>query len=290
MDWGKEAFFDTLEILNKAGIHTCGAGVDIDAARRPASIKRKNIRVAALAYSSILPYGYWAEPDRPGCAPMRSYTYYEQIEHDQPGTPARVHTFPHIQDREALIKDIEMVRKESDIVLVSIHWGIHFIPVVIAAYQRELARSMIEAGADIILGHHPHILKGVEIYNGKLIFYSLGNFAIEQPSAFMKDLENDSGFKTVKALNPGWNAKQRYMIPQDTRMTLIVKCRLTLSGIAGVTIIPCYINDNSEPQVLSNNDPRFGKIVTYLQTISDHETLNTKFITGCGEVCIREKR
>ena len=70
-----------------------------------------------------------------------------------------------------------MLRKQVDIVALSIHWGIHFIPAVLADYQREVAHAAIDAGADVILGHHTHILKPIEVYKGKVIFYSLANFA-----------------------------------------------------------------------------------------------------------------
>ena len=289
MDWGQEAFIDTLEALNDEEINICGAGIDIKTARQPALLKRKGVRVAVLAFSSILPFGYWAEANRPGCSPMRSHTVYEQVEHDQPGTPARIHTFLNREDRDALILDIQRVRDKADIVLVSMHWGIHFIPVVIAGYQKELAHRMIEAGADIIVGHHPHILKGVEFYAGKPVFYSLGNFAIEQPSAFMENLENDRGFKEIRGLTPNLDAKRRYMMPPDTRMSLIVKCSLSGPGLSEVRAIPCYINDDSEPEILTDGDPRFGKVLDYLQGISDQEKLNTEFSSDCGEIIIKEK-
>ena len=77
---------------------------------------------------------------------------------------------------------------------VSLHWGIHFVRGDLADYQREVAHAAIEAGADMILGHHPHVLKAIELYRGKPIFYSLGNFAIEQPRAFKADVHLDRGF------------------------------------------------------------------------------------------------
>src|SRR3990167_10981468 len=92
MDWGHEAFFETRGHLEKAGMSVVGAGANIAEARRPViRTLGDGTRVAFLAYSSILPHSYWADERRPGCAPMRAFTVYEQIEHDQPGTPARVH-------------------------------------------------------------------------------------------------------------------------------------------------------------------------------------------------------
>ena len=80
MDWGREAFFETRRHLEAAGIAGVGAGYDIAEARRPViRTLGDGTRVAFLAYSSILPHSYWADERRPGCAPMRAHTVYEQI-------------------------------------------------------------------------------------------------------------------------------------------------------------------------------------------------------------------
>ena len=127
-----------------------GAGADIAAARRPALVEVAGTRVAFLAYSSILPAGYWAEHDRPGCAPMRALTLYQQVEVDQPGTPARIHTYPDRADLKALRTDVRRARQEADFVVVSIHWGIHFVPSEIADYQRDVAYAAIDDGAGAV--------------------------------------------------------------------------------------------------------------------------------------------
>ena len=111
LDWGLEGFFDTIENLKGAGLEVVGAGPDIDEARAPVIVEANGVRVAFLAYSSILPQSYWAEANRAGCAPMRAFTLYEQIEHDQPGTPARIHTYAHRQDLAALTADIAAARE-----------------------------------------------------------------------------------------------------------------------------------------------------------------------------------
>lgn len=148
MDWGSDAFFETREHLRAAGLDVVGAGRDIHEARAPVRYTLPDgSRVAILAYSSILPMAYWAEERRPGCAPMRAHTLYEQIEHDQPGTPARIHTFAHREDLAALEADIRAAKATADVVIVSLHWGIHFVRAVIADYQREVARAAVAAGA-----------------------------------------------------------------------------------------------------------------------------------------------
>ena len=175
LDYGYEAFADTLRHAAAVGITVCGAGKDLAAARRPALMAAAGSQVAVLAASSILPDGYAAEADKAGCAPLRAHTVYEQIEPDQPGTPARIRTFADSEDLEALLEGIRAARKHAHVVLVSVHWGIHMVPTSIADYQIEMAHRAIDAGADAILGHHPHLLKGIEFYRGRPIFYSLGN-------------------------------------------------------------------------------------------------------------------
>ena len=148
MDWGRDAFFDTTEAFKAQGISVIGVGKDIEEAREPAIFDINDTRIAFLAYNSILPMGYHADVDRPGCVPMRAFTFYEQIEHDQPGTPCRVHTFPHKDDLKAMVKDIKKAKESADLVILSMHWGIHFVPAQLADYQREVGHVAIDNGAD----------------------------------------------------------------------------------------------------------------------------------------------
>ena len=204
MDWGRDALVDTLDHVRQEDIVITGSGNNIVEARVPAIVECQGVKVAFVAASSILPLGYWADERRPGCVPMRAHTYYEQIEPDQPGTPCRIHTFPHPADLANLLADIRAAKASADIVVLSIHWGVHFIPNVIADYQRAVAHAAIDAGCDLILGHHAHILKGVEVYKRKAIFHSLGNFAIEFPSAWSEiKYEDRPRFKETIKLNPG---------------------------------------------------------------------------------------
>ena len=83
--------------------------------------------------------------------------------------------------------NIRKAKQQADLVVVSMHWGIHFTEAEVAAYQFEYAHDAIDAGADLILGHHAHILKPIEVYKGKVIFYSLGNFAMEDPNNMQRD-------------------------------------------------------------------------------------------------------
>ena len=287
MDWGKEGFFDTIANLQAADLNVVGVGANIDEARKPVIQGVRGTKVATLAYSSILPMSYWAEADRPGCAPVRAHTIYEQIEHDQPGTPARVHTYAHRGDLAALLDDIAKAKAVADVVVVSLHWGIHFVPAVLADYQQEVAHAAIDAGADLILGHHAHILKGIEVYRGKAIFYSLSNFAVDL--RMTPEHAASKGFKEIQALSPGWEPDfdSLYNFPPDARMTLIAKAVISGGAITRVGYLPAFINRQAQPQVLSAGDPRFIQVIDYVRAIGVAVDLDTGFVVQGDEVLIQ---
>ncbi len=287
MDWGREAFFDTIAALEEAGLSVIGSGRNIEEARKPAIIECKDTRIAFLAYNSILPQGYWADVDRPGCVPMRAFTFYEQIEHDQPGTPCRVHTFPHRDDLSAMVEDIRKASSRADVVIVSMHWGIHFVPAVLADYQREVGRVAIDSGADLILGHHAHILKGIEVYAGKVIFYSLCNFALDLRAP--KALLERPGHKEIERLNPDWKPDPEYptyFMPPDSRKTIVAKCIISNRRVKNVSFLPAYINRQSQPEVLLSEDQRFGEVIGYMAEITRDQGLETRYTVQGDEVMV----
>lgn len=287
MDWGVDAFLDTIDALKEQGLHVIGVGRNIEEARKPAIIEVRGTRVAFLAYNTILPYGYWAESDRPGCAPMRALTLYEQVEHDQPGTPCRIHTFAHRGDLASMIEDIRSARQHADIVVLALHWGIHFIPAVIADYQREIAHSAIDNGADLILGHHAHILKGAEVYRGKAVFYSMCNFALDL--APTKEMLARPRHQEIEKLNPAWKPDPEYptyYMPPDSRKTLITKCVIDKGGIQSVSFLPAYINKQSQPEILASGDERFTEVLEYMRSISSDQQLPVNFTVRGDEVLL----
>jgi len=287
MDWGRDAFFDTIDALKRENMAVVGVGAAIEEARKPAIIERKGIRIAFLAYNSVLPMAYWAEEGRPGCAPLRAFTVYEQIEHDQPGTPCRVHTFTHKADLSAMVDDIRKAKAQADLVIVSTHWGVHFIPAVIADYEKEIAYTAIDAGADLIIGHHPHILKGIEVYKGKIIFHSLCNFALELPFQFDRKLKETTRHKEIQNLNPDWGVDPEYPMPPDTRKTILAKCVISGKKIEKVSFLPVYLNTRAEPEFLAPDDKRFGDVTRYIEEITRSQGFDTQFVPEEGEIVVR---
>jgi poly-gamma-glutamate synthesis protein (capsule biosynthesis protein) len=180
MDLGATAMLETVDAIRAQGCAVIGAGRNLTEARKPAIFERKGRKIAFLAYASVLRNGWEASATRPGCAPMRATTFYQQLDY-QPGTPPFIVSHPYPGDLEAMRADIAAVRSQADVVVLSFHWGIHYVRGAIAMYQKEVAYAAIDAGADLIVGHHPHMLKGIEVYKGKAIFYSMGNFAFDLP-------------------------------------------------------------------------------------------------------------
>lgn len=149
MDFGAVALNDTISHLEHVGIASTGAGKTLAEARRPAIIRAKGKSVAFLAYSLTLPAEFFAGHKRAGTAP--GYRLYVE-------------------------EDVKRAKSAADYVVVSFHWGAERAELP-KQYQRDAAYRAIDAGADLVIGHHPHVLQGIESYRGRPILYSLGNFA-----------------------------------------------------------------------------------------------------------------
>jgi poly-gamma-glutamate synthesis protein (capsule biosynthesis protein) len=158
-DYGLDALADMLPGLRTAGIATVGAGVDAEAAHAPVIVERNGLKVAFLAYVDVPVEGrtgfdtrsWEAGPDQPGLAWAEAQT---------------------------MAFDVAGAALRADVVVVLMHFGLENRREVTTS-QQQLARAAIDAGADLVVGAHPHVLQRVEEYNGGLIAYSLGNFVFD---------------------------------------------------------------------------------------------------------------
>lgn len=153
LDFGYDAFSDTLRSLDDAGILYAGAGETLTAAAAPALFYTENGTVVGfLAMTERLPFRSWrADADRGGLYVLD----YDAI--------------------DAVCETVSAAKARCDILVVSVHWGTEYSGRVLQK-QEEAARKMVDAGADLIFGHHPHLLQKIERYNNRLILYSTGNF------------------------------------------------------------------------------------------------------------------
>jgi len=186
LDWGAAALLDTIERLSSAGVAVAGAGPDSAAARAPAVLETQAGTVAVLAFADIVPAGFSAGTDRAGVNSAKT-------------------------DRQRLLDDIAAAADRADYVLVSFHWGLEYDGYAGEA-QRTLAHQAVDAGADLVIGHHPHVLQGLEIYKNKLIAYSLGDFVFDHYS-------------------------------RATGEAVILRVMMSPDGPPALTVIPVYLED-----------------------------------------------
>ena len=194
LDYGPPALFDTLAACDGAGILHCGAGADLDAASNPAWLTNDGSRIALLSVACTLPVESEAGPGKPGIAPLRvgfSFEIDANLLVEQPGTMPVVRSWAVAEDRDRVCAQIAALKEQADAVIVGIHWGVPAYWLspyqgLLAEYQQPLGRALIDAGADLVCGHHSHSLHPIEVYRGKPIFYSLGNFIFEGARAFME--------------------------------------------------------------------------------------------------------
>ncbi len=280
MDFGFDALADTIKHFEDAGVRVIGAGNNLAEARKPLIVEKNGTKIGWLAYCSILHPRYWADVERPGCAPARARTLYETLEIDQPGTPPRILTYPNDEDLEAILSDIANLKKQVDLVIVSMHWGLHFKEAELAMYERTYAHKCIDGGADVILGHHAHILKPIEIYKGKPIFYCLANFAfdIEYPKDEWSKPERVERRSRLNASWTGIDPKYKtFPFPVDSRKTILVDIVCEKNTLKRVSWKPAMINENSQPRCLKQGEPEFAEVLEYMTRITRKEKLNTEF-------------
>ncbi|MFC2066626.1 CapA family protein [Chloroflexota bacterium] len=194
MNMGNEGIIHTVANLDRVGVGHAGGGRNIVEARKPAIMERDGVKLALLSYSSIFQPGIApAGENKPGIATVAVSTAYHISPNIlyNPGVPPRIITTPNPKDVEAMWEDVRQARAQADVVVVSWHWGatkyansyafgipVEDAPFYVLGYQEEMGRAAIDAGADLIMGHHPHRLQGMELYKGKLICYGLCNLTM----------------------------------------------------------------------------------------------------------------
>ena len=153
LDAGTSGLAETLGHLDAAGIARAGAGMDLASAREPMIFELGDTTVGVLSYLDVPSYQWaWATASAPGTAPL---------------------------EEDVVREDIDRLREEADVVIVMPHWGVEYTATPEPG-QVDLAHAALDAGADALVGGHAHWPKGIELYDGKPIFYGVGNFLLDQ--------------------------------------------------------------------------------------------------------------
>ncbi|HEU4625104.1 MAG TPA: CapA family protein [Steroidobacteraceae bacterium] len=295
-DLGAEGIADTVASLDKAGLAHAGAGATLDAARAPAFLRstrssghshaphltggdlrgsgpalpRKDRVIALLSYNCVGPQGAWAEAHRAGCAYVRveatngaPIAPSSPLERIDPGSVAD------------MTRDIASAKERADVVVVALHKGIVHTRAKLAPYERPLAHAAIDAGCDIVCGHHAHIVRGIEIYRGKPIFHGLGN-----------------GCVVTRALSPGqshparaaWARKRRelfgfepdpayYLAPfhPEAVNAMLGRVRVHADGRLQIGFVPVFVEPPGRPTIAPPG--RAEEVAGYISRITEEAGL-----------------
>lgn len=189
-DFGLDGLQDTINAVTMAGVQVVGGGRDVVEALEPAVFTRSDRHVGFMGLACTLPTGSAADVARAGIAPIRvstSFVIDPSLIDEQPGSAPYVETLLVREDLERVVARINDARQQLDLLVIAVHWGV--VPGAVAAFQDELAtyqqplgHALVDAGADVIIGHHSHCLNGIEIYRGRPIFYGLGNLVFRFPT------------------------------------------------------------------------------------------------------------
>ena len=177
---GRAAILQTNGVLDALGIEHVGSGKDLAAASAPVVVTREGVRYGFLQRTAVYwPDNHEATDSLPGVATIKGHTAYRpamqlQAARTRPGVPPEVVTWADSASLDRFQQDVSALRAQADIVVASLHWGYRR---EVLTYQREFAHAAIDAGADLVFGHGPHMILPVEAYKGRPIFYGLGNFS-----------------------------------------------------------------------------------------------------------------
>ena len=255
LDFGEVALRDTLDHLSEHDLPFVGAGLDLDAAWRAEIVRVGDVRVAFLGAASTLGPAAAAADGKPGVAPIHvseAYHLDPAASLEQPGSAPYVHTRAWREDLERAIVAVEAARSEADFVVLAMHWGVppfwrSRFQDGLADYQIEVGRALIDAGVDVIVGHHPHSLQEVEVYRGKPIFYSLGNFVFHHNRGAARDTpvsRNAPYGVSVDRRNRNWSE------------TAIVLADIAADGAVSFSLQPALLDADGNPLLLRGDEAR----------------------------------
>ena len=199
MNYGAKGMLDTVSYLDSVGIKHAGGGKDDVAAGAPVYFDIKGIKFAFLAYNDtdVIPDNYAAGPNHPG---------------------------NNIMDIPKMQAAVKAAKQNADIVIVSMHSGTEYKAP--NQHQKDFAHAAIDAGAEMVIGHHPHVLQPIEKYNGHYIMYSLGNFVFDQ------------------------------MFSTETRQSVLTKTYFNKQGLTRIEFTPLMIYDYSQPRVVTDDSEK----------------------------------
>lgn len=252
VDFGPAGLLDTIGALQDASIACVGGGSTLEEALHIHTDTYGGLKIGILGLCSALPTGYAASHGTPGIAPLRVDTrfFIDYVTLSEcPGMSPWVETSVVQADLDRVCALISKARQDLDCLIVQIHWGVPhgWAPTYrgpLADYQRPVGHALIDAGVDLVIGHHPHVFHGVEKYRNGIIAYSLGHFLFHVFGSIAK-LELTASYPpyATEALRTG-----------EGKDALLLEADITKHGIREVRFIPVRLDDRFEPGALEGPD------------------------------------
>lgn len=277
MDAGYGGLADTISALSAQGIAVVGAGSSLAEALSPVVLNCNGVRVGILAATSVFRVGTEAFERLPGVAALRAHDYYGPSHAGSytPGVPPRVISMLDENDWGHLVAAISGVRKHVDLLIVSVHWGDHSRPWVLTEHETTCARRLVDAGVDVIFGHHHHFMRGMEFVRGCPVFYGLGHLAFDHPR-FASELRSEG--TEIEGMNdrelvevfgefgiyprPG---TPNFPFHSLARRTGVAVVEVNQDGTMRCGIVPCMIQRNELTQAIQRNSTDWKPAVEFLQ-------------------------
>ena len=280
LDFGAEGLRQTLAALRDAEIRAVGGGENVDEAFAPAMFELDGTRVAVLGMSASLPPGFAAGPTWPGIAPVRttvSFLLDAPTLEEQPGCSPWVVTDLVESDAQRAEAAVRAAREQADVVILAIHWGIPAGWVAafqgpLADYQRPLGRRLVEAGADLVVGHHPHTVHGVERHDQGVICYSVGNFLFHSLGV---------GGELVVARPSAPKYDLTSITSDQAREGAVLVAEVAGGALRGARLRPLVLDERGEPRPAGE---RTGPILDRIAAQS--RRLGTEVTIGNGELVL----
>jgi poly-gamma-glutamate synthesis protein (capsule biosynthesis protein) len=277
-DQGEPGIVDTIETLKGHGMQVAGTGLNITEARKPAVIEKKGIRFGVLSYNCVGPKDSFATADRAGCA------YVENLPEPVNGSLLDAESLQWMRD------DIAALKPQVDVVIVALHKGIVHTPAKVLDYEKEVAHAAVDAGANLVISHHAHILRGIEMYKGVPIYHGLNNFVVVTDA-----LSPKTGYGDLNAEYARQRLERFGFLPDpemplypfhpEALQTMVAKVTVSKDGVVSASYLPMIVNKDYKPEVLKN-DERGREVADYVTKISKEAGLSASFSWQGDEVLI----
>ena len=253
LDFGPSGLKTTLRSLSDKGIKYAGAGADLSQALQPVVIERRGLKIALVSFMispefeglEITPAG----ESTPGVAPIRGF--------DARLTGGKRALVPSDADLRQMEDTIRAAKKVADLVAVSlhIHWG--DLESIDPDGKQLVARAAVDAGADMILGHGPHVVNGIEVYKTKPIIYSMGDFVVQPPMLGYEVFYPDQVKNT-----------KRIRANERTFESMMVRMILSQQGaFRRIEILPTATTQSGDPHFVTGD--KANAILERVKTLSE---------------------